>query len=73
MVFTEDHVRSLGQQHLFDGLDAGGIGRLVEQLSALDKQYPGGLAQYIANAKKLLLESKDGVNPYGTGKEIVLF
>jgi len=29
----------------------------------LDSSYPGGLAAYIANARKLLADSRDGKNP----------
>jgi UDP-sugar pyrophosphorylase len=36
---------------------------LAKQLFNLNKAYPGGLAGYIQKAKKLLQDSKDGVNP----------
>ena len=36
----------------------------VAQLKNLDNHYPGGLLNYISNAKKLLHESKEEINPY---------
>jgi len=36
---------------------------LVTQLDDLNSSYPGGLAGYITNARKLLEQSKQGVNP----------
>ena len=33
---------------------------LVNQLKQLDANYPGGLQKYVANAKRLLEESKSG-------------
>jgi UDP-sugar pyrophosphorylase len=36
---------------------------LAKQLFNLNKAYPGGLTGYIQKAKKLLQDSKDGVNP----------
>ncbi len=36
----------------------------MAQLSALDGSYHGGLAAYIANAKRLLQDSKEGRNPF---------
>jgi len=53
----------LGQGHLFEN-DNNNKDALLKQLEELDSQYPGGLQSYIVNAKKLLLESKTGVNPY---------
>lgn len=37
---------------------------LTEQLANLDASYPGGLASYIAKARKLLKESSEGLNPF---------
>lgn len=37
--------------------------QLVTQLDDLNSSYPGGLAGYISNARKLLEQSKQGVNP----------
>jgi len=69
----------LGQSHLFEGWvtsegddDAGGAGavsaetkkKLASQLMELDAAYSdGGLVGYVKNARKLLENSKKGVNP----------
>lgn len=37
--------------------------QLVAQLTDLNSSYPGGLAGYITNARKLLEDSRQGVNP----------
>lgn len=37
---------------------------MIQQLCHLDRSYAGGLVKYIRNAKRLLTESKDGVNPF---------
>lgn len=37
---------------------------LFKQVIHLDEEYPGGLVQYVANARELLLASKEGKNPY---------
>jgi len=57
----------LGQSHLFEGWgslspeDRLGV---AEQIESLEKAYnSGGLAGYIKNARKLLENSKNGVNP----------
>lgn len=60
---------SAGQEHLFAGWPAPGVEdankqRLCQQASRLDKLYPGGLAQYAANARDLLEKSRLGLNPY---------
>ena len=34
--------------------------QLVQQLAKLDQDYQGGLVQYIANAKQLLADSRQG-------------
>lgn len=57
----------LGQSHLFEGwgsLSSADRKAVAEQIEALDKAYNnGGLAGYIGNARKLLANSKNGVNP----------
>lgn len=57
----------LGQSHLFEGwgsLSPGDRLAVAEQIEALNKAYNnGGLAGYIKNARKLLENSKNGVNP----------
>lgn len=61
------NLSELGQSHLFEGwgsLSAEGRTAVAEQLESLDKAYNnGGLAGYISNAKKLLENSRKGVNP----------
>lgn len=56
-----------GQMHLFEqwptsGVDDDGKRTLVDQLVALNQQYPGGLLQYHRNSVSLLADSKAGVN-----------
>ena len=57
----------LGQSHIFaewGSLSPEDRQAIAEQMEALDKAYNnGGLAGYISNAKKLLEDSKNGVNP----------
>jgi UDP-sugar pyrophosphorylase len=57
----------LGQSHLFEGWDKLSPEErkgVAEQIEALDKAYNnGGLAGYIRNARTLLENSKNGVNP----------
>lgn len=59
----------LGQSHLLDGYrkdpsnSVDGVKNLASQLLKLDGGYPGGLRSYIINARRLLQDSKDGVNP----------
>ena len=55
-----------GQAHLFAGWPPAGERdddkrRLLAQLTHLDASYAGGLCKYIQNARKLLRESKEGV------------
>lgn len=58
----------LGQESLFQSWDAEKISEqhlgLLKQLSDCNDQYPGGLKMYVENAKRLLLSSKNGENPY---------
>lgn len=37
---------------------------MIDQLKHLDANYVGGLLKYIKNARQLLLESKQGINPF---------
>ncbi|VEU36725.1 unnamed protein product [Pseudo-nitzschia multistriata] len=59
----------LGQAHLLDAYCEGGsvdddkLRSLCQQLVKLDGGYPGGLRSYVQKAKKLLQDSKAGVNP----------
>lgn len=60
---------SNGQQALFAGWDEPGTNDVakaafLESLVKVDGNYPGGLAGYIHNARKLLAESKEGNNPF---------
>lgn len=63
-----DLMCDLGQEKLFENWDPSDISErhldLLKQISDCDQQYPGGLRQYIENAQKLLLSSKNGENPY---------
>ena len=58
-----------GQAHLF--ADWPSLGdrdddkrRLLSQLTHLDRSYVGGLLRYIQNARRLLEDSRKGVNPF---------
>ncbi|CAN6173475.1 unnamed protein product [Urochloa humidicola] len=58
-----------GQMHLFEhwsepGVDDDKKKAFFDQVRRLNSSYPGGLASYIQNAKKLLADSKAGKNPY---------
>ncbi|KAI4970844.1 hypothetical protein ZWY2020_001758 [Hordeum vulgare] len=58
-----------GQGHLFEhwpepGVDDDKKKSFFDQVCRLNSSYPGGLAAYIQNAKKLLADSKAGQNPY---------
>ncbi|GIL88648.1 hypothetical protein Vretimale_17244 [Volvox reticuliferus] len=59
----------LGQAHLFEGWPDPGTDdeskrRMLDQLRILDASYHGGIAAYVRNARKLLQESRDGINPF---------
>ncbi|GLC50653.1 hypothetical protein PLESTB_000403900 [Pleodorina starrii] len=59
----------LDQTHLFEGWPEPGTDdvskrRLLSQLRVLDGSYHGGIAAYVRNARNLLAESRDGVNPF---------
>ena len=61
--------QGLGQAHLFVHWPAPGEEdekkvKMAEQLAALDRHYPNGMVTYVTNAKKLLHDSKAGVNPF---------
>ncbi|BAF20396.1 uDP-sugar pyrophosphorylase [Oryza sativa Japonica Group] len=60
---------SEGQSHLFEhwpepGVDDDKKRNFFDQVCRLNSSYPGGLASYIQNARKLLADSKAGKNPY---------
>uniref|UniRef100_A0A7C9AI26 UTP-monosaccharide-1-phosphate uridylyltransferase n=1 Tax=Opuntia streptacantha TaxID=393608 RepID=A0A7C9AI26_OPUST len=59
----------MGQSHLFEhwpdpGVDDDQKRAFFDQVAHLNASYPGGLAQYIKNARKLLADSKAGKNPF---------
>lgn len=59
----------LDQAHLFQHWPPKGTKdkekhQQMQQLIQLDKAYPGGLETYLNNAKKLLQDSKDNINPF---------
>lgn len=64
-----DKLLAEGQAHLFAHWPPPGERdedkrRLLAQLRHLDASYAGGLPKYIQNARKLLRDSKEGVNPF---------
>ena len=63
----EEELRALNQEHLFEGwpqpCPAGDRKRFFKQLGQLNASYPGGVAAYVESARKLLADSKAGVNP----------
>lgn len=74
-ILSSDHIHLAkmliceGQGHLFahwpkPGLDDHKKSAFFEQVSRLNSSYPGGLESYIKNAKRLLKESRDGINPF---------
>eukprot|EP01048_Picozoa_sp_COSAG05_P007982 COSAG05_NODE_586_length_8516_cov_12.928122_2_plen_325_part_00 len=59
----------VGQAHLFEGWPAPGTNdvekkAMIAQMMEADAKYGGGIPQYIINAKKLLADSKAGVDPF---------
>jgi|JI6StandDraft_1071083.scaffolds.fasta_scaffold19039_7 UDP-sugar pyrophosphorylase len=57
----------LGQDHIVEklaGATSEQLHALEEQLNHLDKTYPGGLKAYAERGRKLLSDSRDGINPY---------
>ena len=71
LLLLQDLCGNLGQSHLLDGFrkdpthpdNIQKVQNLAQQLWKLNGAYPGGLKGYIEKAKKLLQDSKDGVNP----------
>jgi hypothetical protein len=62
-----DLVDSLGQAHLAErpGQTAADRGRLLRQLQSLQQTMtPGGVADYVRRARKLLAASREGKNPF---------
>lgn len=60
---------SLGQEHLFakwppPGTDDRRKRGLLHQAAEFDKRCAGGLAAYVENARKLLRDCREGVNPF---------
>jgi hypothetical protein len=57
-----------GQAHLFKNWKIGGDAAekhaFFEQVRGLERGYPGGVAAYCANARKLLQESAADANPF---------
>jgi UDP-sugar pyrophosphorylase len=58
-----------GQRHLFDGWDGPGKAEtekaaFLDSLASIDNSYPGGLVGYISNARALLAEASEGLNPF---------
>lgn len=65
---TKKMLEDLGQGHLFVGWPADGEAeadkqRFFAQVAQLDTSYPGGVQAYVSNARRLLADSKSGVNP----------
>ncbi|KAI3967380.1 hypothetical protein MKX01_040706 [Papaver californicum] len=60
----------IGQTHLFHHWSQPGSDddqekiSFFDQVNKLDTSYPGGLASYIQNARRLLADSKEGKNPF---------
>lgn len=64
-----DKMQALGQAHLFQRkawreASTEDRAKFIRQVALLDAQYSGGLRQYVARARKLLLQSKIGANPF---------
>lgn len=57
-----------GQTHLFDhwraGTDEDKKREFFKQVKTLDSNYPGGIATYVKNSRRLLRESAESVNPF---------
>ena len=67
-VLLIDQLLSLDQSHLFSSWDAPGTNddlkkNFFRQLKKLNQSYQGGITCYIENARFLLSQSKNGVNP----------
>ena len=63
----EEMLEELGQGHLLKGWPVDHTPadeeRFFAQVAQLDTSYPGGLRAYVKNARRLLADSKSGVNP----------
>ena len=60
-------LKAIGQPHLIEAYEQAPPPQqqlLDQQLSKMEKTYPGGLRVYHKNALELLKASADGVNPY---------
>ena len=62
-------LEDLDQQHLFEDWSEAGKEikkkkKFIEQISQINHNYPGGINNYIANAKKLLKESAQNINAF---------
>ena len=61
-------MENAGQSHLFN-VDVWGSAsdgdklRFLHQVHQLDNSYPGGVEGYVQNSRKLLADSKEGLNP----------
>jgi len=71
-------VSEAGQSHLFDGWKVGADVEkkraFFEQVSTLEKNYPGGSLAYTKNAQELLRSSAAGENPFeGMAPEVRVF
>ncbi len=58
-----------GQEHVFEhwpepGREESQKKKLLEQIVKLDDSYAGGLKKYLQNARRLLEESRMGINPF---------
>ena len=64
---TLQMLEGIGQGHLASAWPADASdtdkARFFAQVAQLESSYPGGLAAYVANGRKLLADSKSGVNP----------
>lgn len=62
-------LQNLDQNHIFEDWPPLGVQdqekrHMLQQLTALDSNYPGGLSAYISSAKKLLSDAQAGKNPF---------
>jgi UDP-sugar pyrophosphorylase len=77
-ILTEEVVlkllKDLDQHHVIERYNTASDSEkkeLIEQINHLEKAYPGGLSVYVARATKLLLDSKNNINPYADFKPSV--
>jgi len=59
-----DLLASIDQLHLLDGLDTAARSQLFEHVRHLDNATTGGLSSYVTRARRLLLASERGENPF---------